>query len=339
MKTSSRQLKARKNRVADSAKPALQRPKKIQSLKPAEIRQAQTTTLEETGQHNPTWQVQNDWPNLFRILKKETSEGLPLYQVKMAEILEATFSALEWGNSNVKVVQLYKALFLLHLCKVDEVEFGSSAEMFLGIETSQPLDLAKIDPYCIEQTQRAVKVVELLKSSLSAELAKIASPSKKDGAEVKRLRKYFLGAVKIFAKSYFRSRKKGSAKFYPYQNKEVCLPWLAIRLAHMFVTDHRKLPTKIQLREITQKAVREEANRAAQVAQARKEAAQTCKEIALAEKEAEQATKKAAEMNKPISPSTWSDALSAAGLSELPEGKKFSSSLYMPPSKLDRNRC
>lgn len=348
MKTSKQLSKPRGKKAETSSHLMLPRSKKTgnsEKIKNAKTEKALATKLESpqwAGNGNSDWRVDARLSDLFIVYKMLNSGKEWIYKVAMADDLAAKYSALRRGNTNLEVQKLYDALFRLHLCRVEEIEFGSSSELILGMEYKDVSGLAQIDRFRFEQLQHFLRAAELLKSSLSSELAALAYNPSSAASVIDELHKRFAKALNLFAARLDKSAKKQRAEFYPYKGQLVSLPWLAIHLTNLFVTERRTLPTKIELREFAQKVVREAAGQVAEAAQKREKAAQVRKEaaraseevaqaseeFARASEEAKQAAKTVAKLTKLIARSTWADTFKTAGLSGLPEGAKFSASRY-----------
>jgi Tfp pilus assembly protein PilN len=334
MKTSPKPVKHREERAQARAILTLPRPQtsgnmdKTQDLKTEKDRANDSTNQEQPGGCHPTWEVHLNWPDLFTIFKRADNDKKWRYEVRMAESLNERFSALRRPYSDSEVAKLSDALHLLHLCCVDDNQFGSPSELIQCLEGEDSPNLAHIDPFSFSRLLHLLKAIELLKCSLSGVLADLVYTNSSAAPLIDKLRKRFARALKLLPSNPNRPAQKQRAEFYPYGGRWVSLAWLAIELAYLFVRDHHKLPTKIELREFAQKAVREEAKKIAEIAQAGKEAERASKEGARANKEAERAAQTVANMNKGIPRSTWAGALKNAGLSKLPEGAKFSGSRY-----------
>jgi hypothetical protein len=267
MKTPPKPVKHPKKRTQTRANLALPRPKKsgnldkTQDLETEKVRANDSTNPEQTGRCQPTWEVHLNWPDLFTIFKRAENDKKWTYEVRMAESLNERFSELRRPNTDPEVAKLSDALHLLHLCCVEDNQFGSPSELIQCLEGEDSPDLAHIDPFSFSRLLDLLKAIELLKCSLSEALADLVYTQSSAAPLIDKLRKRFARALKLLPSNPNRPAQKEKADLYPYEGRWVSSPWLAIQLAYLFVRDHHKLPTKIELRESAQKAVREEAKK------------------------------------------------------------------------------
>lgn len=236
-----------------------------------------------------SWQIYKNWPDLFIIRQSVDAKGEPIYRVDMNSSLSAKFGALSRGTTNHQAGILYDALWRLHLVDCNESEFGSLTGVFESFDPDYASQLDSIDPFLLDHLKAIIGAVKHFRMALFPELRCLIYADRNAKEAAKTLENRFKTALETFGRPIGKAHTKRSNRLFAYKNISVSLPWLAIRCTYDFVIEHHRLPTKLELREVTERA---------------------------------------SQRKKAISRSTWSDALKTAGLSGLEEGKKFSSSRY-----------
>ncbi|WP_397382451.1 hypothetical protein [Prosthecobacter sp.] len=237
------------------------------------------------------WTVVQWWPDLFILKSMVDASGAIIFNVTLDVGLDARFSALSKGITNRQTALMHTALWKLHLLDLDKTEFGDALNIFRGqvIEADGMTKLSELDPFYLERFDDIVKISQLLTAALFPDLRSIVHRCREDkrNASIRKMANCFRDALNGLGQNAQPLRKKKSKRTYAYSNRQVSLPWLAIRCAWEFVQKEGRLPAKLELRDCVQNNTPEES----------------------------------------ISDSTWSDAIETAGLSALPEAKKFSSKI------------
>lgn len=257
---------------------------------PAAMKGRSSTTAAATDSKDE-WTIVHWWPDLFIIKSIVDASGTTLFNVSLDVGLEARFSALSKGITNSQTALMHNALWKLHLLELHKTEFGDALNIFRGqaIEADGFTRLSEVYPIYLGCFDDIVKISQLFTAALLPDLRSIAHRrgENKMNATIRKLVNCFRDALNGLGQNAQPPKKKKSKRSYSYSNRQVSLPWLAIRCAWEFVQKERRLPAKLELRDCVQNNAPEES----------------------------------------ISDSTWSDALETAGLSTLPEAKKFSTKL------------